>query len=590
MPDSAQRRLAFIEQLAPLAIRVGQEYGLDPRLIIAQAAQETGWGRSVPGGNYFGIKSHGQPGGQTVQTHEYINGQRVNVSDSFRTYGGLEESMRGYAEFLRTNPRYAGVFSAGGLDGQIQAIVDGGYATDPGYGRALRSIARGLDLSPFLNGQPPPDAQPVAPTPQTLSPALQEQRQPPYPQPDPRSRNGIGDLIRQSSGPGPQPPLVQGTDPFAELNPGLAISAPPLPIMPYTEPTSGGGLASMFADDAPISTRVTNDPLGPTGVSQAARDELNSRWANDLHQVDPNIAVSGRNPYTAFSLDQAFDASPRTAMREPVNPPAPRSLAALMATLEPIAEGNTVAGGVQMPRDARPEVVDSLYRQFEPDRLPESTAGLPALYGGVPNGAGGDEPVIPRPYPASLRAPQPAPRLDREQAMLSPLQAMFGEAPIPQPDPRSRPHTPANVPQTAVADSVAALYAPVPMDRIDRSGAPAPMPMSVRPEADESLAGSTYTVRRGDTLSGLARLFDMAVSDIARANQIGNPDVIRTGQTLSLPGPGRDGATVEYVPTAARARTQAPAPRREPERQTASGGRGYTVSQNDYFNRVTGRV
>jgi hypothetical protein len=153
----------FIEAMMPHALRVSQETGLDPRLVIAQAAQETGWGRSAPNNNFFGIKSHGRAGGAKLGTHEYVNGQRVNMPDSFRTYGGMGESADDYARFLRENPRYKEMLAAGDLDGQLAALGRSGYATDPNYARSVGSIARGIQVpqgmatpAPAQGGQPAP--------------------------------------------------------------------------------------------------------------------------------------------------------------------------------------------------------------------------------------------------------------------------------------------------------------------------------------------------------------------------------------------------------------------------------------------------
>ena len=150
-------RDAFIEAMMPHALRVSEMTGLDPRLVIAQAAQETGWGRSAPGNNFFGIKSHGKAGGATHGTHEYVNGQRVNIRDSFRQYGDMGESADGYAEFLKTNPRYRAMLSARDLDGQLDALGRSGYATDPNYARSVGSIARGITVP---SAQPAPAAAP----------------------------------------------------------------------------------------------------------------------------------------------------------------------------------------------------------------------------------------------------------------------------------------------------------------------------------------------------------------------------------------------------------------------------------------------
>lgn len=162
----ANSREAFIQMLLPAAVEASKRTGIDPRIIVAQAAQETGWGRSAPGNNYFGIKSHGQGGGQTFTTHEVINGQRVKMNDSFRQFGSPAESVAGYADFMTQNKRYAPMRQAQGLDAQLQALGRSGYATDPNYSQSVGAIARqipldgGASLSPaaadFVQNNPQP--------------------------------------------------------------------------------------------------------------------------------------------------------------------------------------------------------------------------------------------------------------------------------------------------------------------------------------------------------------------------------------------------------------------------------------------------
>lgn len=135
----------FYGQFFPYAQAVSQRTGLDPRLVLAQAALETGYGRSAPGMNYFGIKSHGRAGGQTLQTSEFENGRMVSQPASFRGYESPEQSFQDYADFLLTNPRYSGVLSAVGIENQISEMAKSGYATDPQYGAKLASIANKFD-------------------------------------------------------------------------------------------------------------------------------------------------------------------------------------------------------------------------------------------------------------------------------------------------------------------------------------------------------------------------------------------------------------------------------------------------------------
>jgi hypothetical protein len=130
----------FYDTLWPLAVREGQRSGLDPRLIFAQSALETGWGRSVPNNNYFGIKG---PGG-TQTTREFLNGAWVTIRETFRGYSSASESAAGYTDFLKSNPRYKSLLSSQGLEAQLKALGASGYATDPGYVSKLRSIIGSL--------------------------------------------------------------------------------------------------------------------------------------------------------------------------------------------------------------------------------------------------------------------------------------------------------------------------------------------------------------------------------------------------------------------------------------------------------------
>jgi len=154
IPETSQPsgKADFIEQMMPYAIEAGNRTGVDPRIIIAQSAQETGWGDHAPNNNYFGIKSHGQPNGAELSTMEYSGGQPVNVSDSFRQYGGMGESVSGYADFLLNNPRYNEMMQAQGMDAQLAALGRSGYATDPNYATSVGQIARSISM-PQQGGQ-----------------------------------------------------------------------------------------------------------------------------------------------------------------------------------------------------------------------------------------------------------------------------------------------------------------------------------------------------------------------------------------------------------------------------------------------------
>ena len=61
------------------------------------------------------------------------------------------------------------------------------------------------------------------------------------------------------------------------------------------------------------------------------------------------------------------------------------------------------------------------------------------------------------------------------------------------------------------------------------------IPTAAPPQAPPASCGQTYTVRYGDTLSGIALRFGVSMNAILRANRVVNPHRIYPGQVLSIP-------------------------------------------------------
>lgn len=143
----------FMERLSAPAQAASRKTGVPAELILAQAALETGWGRheiaTASGGNsynLFGIKAGSSWKGRTtdIVTHEYINGQRTRVVDTFRVYNSFEEAFTDYARLIGNNPRYAAVTTAGNAEQAARALQAGGYATDPAYADKLIAVMNSM--------------------------------------------------------------------------------------------------------------------------------------------------------------------------------------------------------------------------------------------------------------------------------------------------------------------------------------------------------------------------------------------------------------------------------------------------------------
>jgi flagellar protein FlgJ len=162
---------AFVRRMWPHAQNAARRLGVAPEVLIAQAAHETGWGKSVPrfadgrtSHNLFGIKAHrGWQGERVVNsTLEFVNGAAVRLRDGFRAYASYAESFEDYVNFLHVNPRYAETLTRV-QDGPayLRALQRAGYATDPGYARKIEGILNGPTLESALGPLKSAAARPI---------------------------------------------------------------------------------------------------------------------------------------------------------------------------------------------------------------------------------------------------------------------------------------------------------------------------------------------------------------------------------------------------------------------------------------------
>ncbi len=142
----------FIETMLPMAEEAARKIGVDARYLVAQAALETGWGKSIirqadgsSSHNLFGIKAHRGWDGDSakVMTTEFQGGKAVKEAASFRTYDSFAQSFNDYVSFLQGNGRYEEALASTDNPEQfVRELQEAGYATDPQYARKISQIAR----------------------------------------------------------------------------------------------------------------------------------------------------------------------------------------------------------------------------------------------------------------------------------------------------------------------------------------------------------------------------------------------------------------------------------------------------------------
>ncbi len=149
---------AFVATMLPMAEQAARRIGVDPRYLVAQAALETGWGKSVmrnsdgsSSHNLFGIKATGSWQGEQARaiTSEFRDGQFVKETAAFRSYDSYQDSFHDLVTLLQSNARYQGALDAADNPEQFaRELQKAGYATDPGYAKKIISIAQQMQSTP----------------------------------------------------------------------------------------------------------------------------------------------------------------------------------------------------------------------------------------------------------------------------------------------------------------------------------------------------------------------------------------------------------------------------------------------------------
>lgn len=151
----------FVDKIWPHALKAAQESGIPAHFMVAQAALETGWGKSEmfqangqPAHNLFGVKAGRDWSGAVVEktTTEYVGGVPQKSVARFRAYASYGEAFSDYAGLLKNNPRYAAVLGSQDAATFARGLQQAGYATDPMYASKLERIISGNTLRKQLEG------------------------------------------------------------------------------------------------------------------------------------------------------------------------------------------------------------------------------------------------------------------------------------------------------------------------------------------------------------------------------------------------------------------------------------------------------
>lgn len=110
------------------------------KVLLSQAALESGRGTAAPGNNYFGIKGQGTEGSNNLATQEYGNGGYYGENSDFAAYKTPEDSINAYLDLVQGYQGVPEAIQSNNPDTIIRAIEANGYATSPTYVQEIENM------------------------------------------------------------------------------------------------------------------------------------------------------------------------------------------------------------------------------------------------------------------------------------------------------------------------------------------------------------------------------------------------------------------------------------------------------------------
>lgn len=140
----------FVKTLWSSAKEAASLLGADPKFLLAQAALETNWGKSIlpmvtgqSSHNLFNIKADSSWHEPAVQVDavEYEDGLMVKNKSKFRAYESYTDSFKDYVHFLKNNSRYQEALKYASDPHQFATqLQKANYATDEKYSEKIMQI------------------------------------------------------------------------------------------------------------------------------------------------------------------------------------------------------------------------------------------------------------------------------------------------------------------------------------------------------------------------------------------------------------------------------------------------------------------
>ena len=261
-----------LNEIAAAAIKAEKETGVPAKMMIAQWATESGWGKNKSGDfNYFGItKSARHKNGKLVPTSEDVTykqfqgfkpeeqksatemdgsplkpnwdgKKKIKMSREFASYGSLDEAMKDYAGLISKGKPYKQAmenYKKTGDQDQFMRDVGKVYATDRNYGDTITKIGNQKNVQDAIKtaqtSAPPAPGAPAPGAPAGM-PTLDAAAKPPVPAPDgaaggvrlaTASQENAIVKTQAANKPAPPPQVAAAKSPTVNQNSNTTVSSP----------------------------------------------------------------------------------------------------------------------------------------------------------------------------------------------------------------------------------------------------------------------------------------------------------------------------------------------------------------------------
>ncbi len=256
---------SFINLVAPGAIAAQHRYGVPAAVTIAQAIEESAWGRSSLAAKYhnlFGVKGDGPAGSVSLPTSEFLGGHWVTVDAAFRVYHNDAESIADHAELLATSVYYTRAMADRAVPDAFANDLTGVYATDPHYGGNLIDLMKLYNLYRFGSGAGPAAQDTGHPAPDGGHPAPASGK--------PAATPATPPAITPATATPATPPASQPTTSPTGWHPAVTPTATPSGAQRSATPTAtpSGGVPAVGATATPSGGQSATGPTGTDGGGQ----------------------------------------------------------------------------------------------------------------------------------------------------------------------------------------------------------------------------------------------------------------------------------------------------------------------------------